>query len=236
MDNACCRCAPCRFRPRLGLPVESARIVGEDPRAAGIDPLADDAQPGDELLAAQREIPHNLLDFAAQHASIVLGLQPQDAPERTLEHLRRQLEIKPLDIRGRETHRQRAGNDGPGGRPADEIEPVAEMSRLLQVFRQNRFDLLEERNRDRAAHAAAVEREHALGSRTEEVPVTVAGAVTPRGPAIHHNAGLREGFRVGRRGHQPPSLSLPTIFTRSRALEISRVGIILVEFEEALKR
>src|ERR1700731_447361 len=70
----------------FGLPVEGARIVGEDPRAAGIDPLADHAQPGDELLAAQREIPHNLLDFAAQHASIILGLQPQDAPEWTLEH------------------------------------------------------------------------------------------------------------------------------------------------------
>src|ERR1700720_3209534 len=55
--------------------------------------------------------------------------------------------------------------------------------------------------RHSTASTAAVEGEHALGSRTEEMPVTVAGAVTPRCPAIRHTAGLGDGFRVGCRGH-----------------------------------
>ena len=59
-------------------------------------------------------------------------------------------EMKPFDVRYRKSHRERAGDDGAGGRPADEIEPVAEMNGLLQAFRQNPFDLFEERNRDRA--------------------------------------------------------------------------------------
>jgi hypothetical protein len=45
---------------------------------------------------------------------------------------------------------------------------------LAEVFAQDALDLLQERNRDGAAHATAVEREQALGSRIKQMAVAFA--------------------------------------------------------------
>jgi hypothetical protein len=75
----------------------------------------------------------------------------------------------------RNPKRQRAGDQRAGRGAADEVEPVAEPNLLAETFRENVLDALQERDRDRAPHRAAVEREDAFGPRAEQVPV--AGAV-----------------------------------------------------------
>ena len=59
--------------PGVRLPVASAGIVGEDPGAASIHALADQAKAGIELLAPKRDLPHNVVDFFAQGASVEFG-------------------------------------------------------------------------------------------------------------------------------------------------------------------
>jgi hypothetical protein len=52
-------------------------------------------------------------------------------------------------------------------------KPSASQPHLCaQALRQNGLDALQKRDRDGAAHAAAVEGENAFGTRTEQMPVT----------------------------------------------------------------
>ena len=121
--------------------------------------------------------------------------------------------------RGVEAERDRAGDQRAGRGAADEVEPVGEQERrgelrlggrevlvgdagallggdvvgqqLALVLGEDRLDALQERDRDRAAHAAAVERQDPLRTRSEQVAVA----------AI---LGLEEIFnarRIGQFGH-----------------------------------
>ena len=67
--------------------------------------------------------------------------------------------------------RERARDDRAGGRAADQIEMVAEPDLLPGLRAQDRFDPLQERDRDDAAHAAAVERQDAFRPGPEQMPV-----------------------------------------------------------------
>src|SRR6185312_7201927 len=99
-------------------------------------------------------------------------------PERKV----RALEIKLLHIGNVAAKGQGAGDDGAGRCAADEIEIIAEPECLAMPGPENRLDALEKRDRQRAAHPAAIQRKNALGAGAEKM--TVAGSGLRRGTAI----------------------------------------------------
>ena len=76
------------------LPIRRARIVRDDPGAAGIHALGDDAKAGDQVGALQHAVADHFLDLMAQAAGVELRLQQRNAPALALEGKRRQLEIE----------------------------------------------------------------------------------------------------------------------------------------------
>ena len=87
---------------------------------------------------------------------------------------RRQPGVEVFHVGGAIAERQRARDDRARRGAADEIEMVAEPDLLAVVLGQHRLDAFQERDRDGAAHAAAVERQDPLGAGTEQVAVAVA--------------------------------------------------------------
>ena len=167
-----------------GPPVGRVRIVGDDPGTAGVHALGDHAKAGDEIGAGKQPIPHDLQDLGAQPVGVELRLEQRNAPSGRLKGARRQPEIEFLDLLCAKPERERAGDQGAGRGAADEVEPVAQPDLAGQAFRKNGLDALQKRDRDRAAHAAAVEGENSFRTRTEQVPV--AGAVE-RGRFCHRD-------------------------------------------------
>ena len=82
--------------------------------------------------------------------------------------------IELAHLAGPVAERQRAGDDRAGRGAADQVEMIAEPDLLAVVLGEDLLHALQERDRDRAAHAAAVERQHPLRPGAEEL--VVAGA------------------------------------------------------------
>jgi hypothetical protein len=61
--------------------------------------------------------------------------------------------------------------------PPNQVEMVAEPQILAVLFLQDGLDALQESNRDRAAHAAAVKRENPLTTGAEQVPIARQGKI-----------------------------------------------------------
>jgi hypothetical protein len=149
-----------------------------------IQGLGDDAEAGDQFRARQCAITHYLFDILAQTARVELGLQDRNAPGTAFERRRRKPEIKLLHLRRAIAERQRAGNDGSGRSAADEIEVIAETDVAPVMLAEQRFHALEKGNGERAAYAAAVQREKTLWSGAEQM--AVAGRFELLGDFILH--------------------------------------------------
>ena len=78
------------------------------------------------------------------------------------------------------SERERAGDDGARRGAADKIEPVAEPDLAAHPLVKKLFDALEGRDRDRAAHPAAIEREDPFWPRAEHMIVARTGIVVVR--------------------------------------------------------
>ncbi len=160
---------------RAVVPIGRGRVIGDDPGAAGVDALRHHAHARDQLVALQLHVADDLLDLAAQPAHVELGLQDRDGCTFAHEGERRELGIDLAHLRGAIAERERAGDDRAGRRAADKLEMVAQSDRPAVMLREQRLDALEKRDRDRPTHAAAVERQHALGPRPEQLIVARAG-------------------------------------------------------------
>ncbi len=195
------------------LPIGRLGIVGEDPGTAGIDALGDDAEAGDQLLALQLEAADDLIDLGAQPAHVELRLQYGDRPFLPFEGHRRELGVELLHLGGAEAERQRARDDGPGRGAADQVEVIAEPDLLAVMLGEDLLDPLQERDRDGAAHAAAVEREDALRARPEQMPVAIARE--SRGAVVHR--WIVQLAAGGRRRDAVPGGTMPRPMARSTA-------------------
>ena len=152
-------------------PIRRARVVRDDPGAAGIHPFGDDGESGDQLFARQDAVADDILDLLAQAAGVELCLQQRDRPALTLERIGRELEIEVLHLLRSIAKRERTGNDGARRGSADEIEVIAETNVLTVMFAEKGFDTLQESDGESAPDAAAVEREQPLGTRPEQMTV-----------------------------------------------------------------
>ena len=101
------------------------------------------------------------------------------------------------DLLGAKAQRDRAGDDRAGRGAADEVEVVAEPDRPAVMLRQQGFDAFEKSDRDRPAHAAAVEREHPLRPGTEQLVVARAGVAVGRARVLGRLAHRSRSNRVG---------------------------------------
>ena len=153
------------------LPIRRARIVRDDPGAAGIHALGDDAKAGDQVGALQHAVTDHCLDLMAQAAGVELRLQQRYTPALALEGKWRQLEIEVFHFGRAVSERQRAGDDRARRGAADEVEIIAQQNVFAIALAEQRFDAFEKCHRQRAAHAAAVERQYPLGAGTEQVAV-----------------------------------------------------------------
>src|SRR6185312_13747117 len=133
------------------------------------------------------------LDLAAQAPHVEFCVQKRNAPLLSFEGERCETGIEFPHLSGAEAKRQRAGDDRAGRRAADQIEMIAEPDVLAEVLGEDLLHALQKCDRDRPAHAAAVERQHALWSGTKKLVITGAGI-------FRNRVGL-----VGRLVHLSPS-------------------------------
>src|SRR5262249_11080308 len=93
--------------------------------------------------------------------------------------VRGKVEVEALDSLDAVTERKCAGNDGACRGSTDEVEVVAEADArprpvghgAAAMFRKDGLDAFEERERERAAHTAAVKRQNSFRSGTEQMPI-----------------------------------------------------------------
>src|SRR4029077_20822084 len=123
--------------------IRRARIVRDDPGAAGIHALGDDAKAGDQVGAFQHAVADHFLDLTAKAAGVELRLQQRHAPALALEGKRRQLEIEVFHRGGAVAERQRAGDDRARRSAADEVEIIAKADLLAVALAEQLFDALE---------------------------------------------------------------------------------------------
>src|SRR5579862_3392291 len=209
-------------------------IVGQNPRAAGIHPFCDNGQTRPQIGSVQCAISDDLIDFMAQSIRIEFCLQIGKPPKWSSECPRRQAQVEVLDFRSRVTERQRAGNNGAGGRATDQIEPIAQTNRLdvlpmirlgsrlfvrllcpklMLLFGNDLLDTFEKGYRNSAAYPAAIEREQLFWTLTEQMSIAIRTAINTNLWAI--------GSLIHRRGSRSNPHLTPTK---------QRVGMARVEW------
>ena len=146
-------------------------MVDQRPGAARIGAFGHDAQARAEVLTAQGAVAEVFLQAGLQVVRLEFGAQPPQQPAPLVENQPAEVEVHFPDFRCRLAHREHRGDDGPRAGAADEVEVMAEakIGIVAVALAEDFFDFFEKSNGHRAAYAAAVERQHALGAGAGEV-------------------------------------------------------------------
>ncbi|KFB69568.1 MAG: hypothetical protein CAPSK01_000627 [Candidatus Accumulibacter vicinus] len=178
--------------------IAAARVVHQRPRAAGVEPLGDDDEAGQQAITAQGRVGAiDALQLLAQRAGVVFGAQHALAEQALREDLAAELTV--LGEHFGDTHSlgQRGGDDRAGRGAGDQVEVVrqAKVVASAMPLGEHLLDAFENAQRENAAQAAAVEREDAL-RQTVGGKMLVAGSNRIAHAALHSYRPLMHGHEV----------------------------------------
>ena len=163
------------FRAGQRLPIGRARIVGQDPGAAGVKPLGDDGKTGLQFLGVEAARADNVADLRRECARVEFGLQALQPPPAAAEYFGRVIDVHLADIAGRIAKRQARRDNRASGCAADQVKMVAQTHRPACLFRKLGFHPLQKGQRQNATHTAAVQCQNTLWSGPEKMFVTRIG-------------------------------------------------------------